>query len=158
MPGRIAATIACILLLLDATAQQQPPLDEAFERDVIVIAANDYVCYRFDVYLALSTEQKRRGLMFVRELPEMTGMLFVYNVEDYHSMWMKNTYIPLDILFARANGEIVYIARHTEPQSLESIGPAVPVTYVVELNAGMTVRLGIDVGSRLLPATDPGED
>jgi len=158
MRRRTALAFACLLLLLDAAAQELPPLDEAFGRDVLVIAANTQVCYRFDVYLALTLDQKRRGLMFVRQLPEMTGMLFVYSNEDYHSMWMKNTFIPLDILFARANGEIVYIARNTEPQSLKSISPAEPVTYVVELNAGMAERLGIDVGSRLLPGLESDKD
>lgn len=135
-------------LCLEAAADEA--LDEAFTRDVLVIVASQHACYRFDIYLALSYEQQKRGLMFVRALPERTGMLFVYRKTDYYSMWMKNTFIPLDIAFATENGTIVNIARHTEPQSLKSIGSERPVNYVLELNAGVTERLKIEPGSRLV--------
>ncbi len=124
-------------------------LDEAFARDVLVIDAQ-HACYRFDVYLAFERSQQARGLMYVRELPAMTGMLFVYATSDYHSMWMKNTYIPLDIAFAHDDGAIENIARHTEPLSLQTIPSTAPVTYVLELNAGITERLHIDETSRIL--------
>ena len=63
--------------LMPLTVAAQDSLDDAFDRDVLVIAARN-ACFRFDIYLALSREQQRRGLMFVRELPMTTGMLFVY--------------------------------------------------------------------------------
>lgn len=88
--------------------------------------------------------------MHVRQLPASTGMLFVYERENFASMWMKNTYISLDILFARADGRISSIARNTEPQSLRSIASIEPVRYVLELNAGTAERLFIDGDSRLL--------
>lgn len=142
----------CWLLLtacfLEASANEA--LDEAFSRDVLVIVATKHACYRFDIYLALSYEQQKRGLMFVRELPGTTGMLFVYPKTDYYSMWMKNTFIPLDIVFAAENGTIINIARHTEPQSLKSIPSERPVNFVLELNAGVTERLSIHPGSRLI--------
>jgi uncharacterized protein len=125
-------------------------LEEAFATDTLIIEASAHACYRFDVYLAFERSQQARGLMYVRELPERTGMLFVYAANDYHSMWMKNTFIPLDIAFAREDGRIARIARNTEPQSLESIASSEPVTYVLELNAGVTARLGIDESSRIL--------
>lgn len=140
------------LVAIAADASADEALDERFERSVIVIAASQHACYRFDVYLALTYEQQKRGLMFVREMPETTGMLFVYPKTDYYSMWMKNTLIPLDIAFATDNGTIVNIARHTEPQSLKSIGSERPVNYVLELNAGVTERLKIEPGSRLIVA------
>jgi uncharacterized membrane protein (UPF0127 family) len=87
--------------------------------------------------------------MQVRQLPDMTGMLFVYDGDEYHSMWMKNTLIPLDILFIRADGTISSIAYNTEPQSLASIAALEPVRYVLELNAGMAERLSIDKYSRI---------
>ena len=125
-------------------------LDEAFATDTLIIEATVHACYRFDVYLAFERSQQARGLMYVRELPERTGMLFVYAANDYHSMWMKNTFISLDIAFAGVDGRIANIARNTEPQSLDSIVSTEPVTYVLELNAGVTARLGIDEGSRIL--------
>ena len=145
--------IALCWLLLTACFLQafaKDELDEAFSRDVLVITATKHACYRFDIYLALSYEQQKRGLMFVRELPDTTGMLFVYPKTDYYSMWMKNTFIPLDIAFAAENGTIVNIARHTEPQSLKSIRSERPVNFVLELNAGVTERLHIHPGSRLI--------
>ena len=125
-------------------------LDGAFEKDVLIIEASEFACYRFDVYLALSREQQLRGLMFVREMPTTTGMLFIYNYVAVHSMWMKNTYLSLDMIFARQDGTIDSIARDTEPLSLRSVASSEPVTFVLELNAGTTERLGIDENSRLI--------
>lgn len=135
--------------LMPLTVAAQDSLDDAFDRDVLVIAARN-ACFRFDIYLALSREQQRRGLMFVRELPMTTGMLFVYPGEAHHSMWMKNTFIPLDILFARSDGTVSSIAKDTTPQSLKSISSTEPVTYVLELNAGVTDALLIEPGSLLI--------
>ena len=133
-----------------AIAVEVDDLDTAFDKDVMIIVASRNACYRFDIYLALSFDQHRRGLMHVRNLPDDVGMLFVYDDVKVRSMWMKNTFIPLDIVFARADGTIANIVRQTEPQSLKSIRSTEPVTYVLELNAGVTTRLDIDHGSRLL--------
>jgi uncharacterized membrane protein (UPF0127 family) len=127
----------------------QEPLAASFPSDVLVIVAR-HACYRFDIYLAVSPAQQRRGLMFVRELPEWTGMLFVYANEDYRSMWMRNTYIPLDMVFARGDGSITNVAHDTVPLSERSVSSSEPAAFVLELNAGTTVRLAIDEDSRLL--------
>jgi len=132
---------------LPVTAEE--PVDQAFDKDVLVIAARD-ACHRFDIYLALSRAQQIRGLMRVRDLPSSTGMLFVYPTEDYHSMWMKNTFLPLDILFATSDGRVTSIAKNTEPQSLKSITSTEPVMFVLELNAGTSDRLAIEPGSWLI--------
>jgi len=124
-------------------------LDEFFERDELSILASDGSTHTFDIYLATGFEQQRRGLMFVRELPETTGMLFVYDDEVVHSMWMKNTYIPLDIVFARRDGSVSSVIHDTEPLSLKSLRSIEPVTYVLELNAGVARRYKISAGSRL---------
>ena len=90
--------------------------------------------------------------MFVRDLPErFTGMLFVYDRTRYRrSMWMKNTYIPLDMLFIRRDGVISSIIENTEPLSLTSRSSEEPVTYVLELGGGVTAALGISAGDRVL--------
>ncbi len=133
-------------------------LDERFDRDVLVINTA-LACLRFDIYLAITREQQMRGLMFVRELPETTGMLFTYRSEGQRSMWMRNTYISLDIAFARSDGTIINIVRDTVPLSEESIASTGPATYVLELNAGVTEALSIEPGSRLLwGPTLNGED
>ena len=142
--------LALIGLLLCSVAVADDELDLAFERDVLVISASAHACHRFDIYLAVDRDQQRRGLMHVRSLPATTGMLFVYEGEYGRSMWMKNTLIPLDIVFAHADGRISSVAKNTEPQSLQSIASIGPVKYVLELNAGTTDRLDIDENSRLL--------
>jgi uncharacterized protein len=147
LPGLAALALAS--LTAGAQTAGEPGLDEAFAKSSIVIAAGENACYRFDVYLAETGAQHRRGLMFVRELPRFTGMLFVYPDSAVRSMWMKNTYIPLDMLFIRADGTVSSIARDAEPRSLASIPSKEPIRYVLELNAGVTRELGIGPGSRV---------
>jgi len=143
------AAIAIAALLLTGIVAAQDDLDAAFEKDVLIIHASEHACYRFDIYIAETTEQRNRGLMHVRSLPETTGMLFLYDFDAHLSMWMKNTYISLDILFVRADGTVSSIAHDTEPLSLISIAALEPVRYVLELNAGVAEKLSIDQYSRL---------
>lgn len=139
-----------LLVPLSAIAQDDAALDENFDKANIIIVATAPGCYNIEVYVAANFEQRRRGLMFVRDLPSMTGMLFVYDRDDYLSMWMKNTFISLDMVFIRSDGTIANIETDTEPQSLKSVSAAEPVRYVLELNAGETEALGIDTDSYLL--------
>jgi len=149
---------ASIFPLLLGCGPQQPAektpgikgLEDAFERDQLVIVTGDGARHSFDVYLALDFEQQRRGLMFVRKLPEQAGMLFVYDEPGVRSMWMKNTYISLDIVFAREDGTVSSVISDTEPLSLQSLRATEPVSFVLELNAGVARRLGIGPGSRLI--------
>ena len=150
---RVLAGLAVLFLASRVAVAQEYSVAElaaAFGRGVIVIEANMHACYSFDVFVAESDTQKLRGLMFVRELPQQMGMLFIYSDTAVHSMWMKNTYIPLDILFIRGDGTVSSVARNTEPLSLRSISATEPVNYVLELNAGVTQRLSIDAGSTLI--------
>ena len=144
------AWLLAVFAALQATGQDISDADDlaiAFETTTIIIEAEKDACYRFDVYLATSREQQLRGLMHVRQLPEFSGMLFGYSEPYPQSMWMKNTYISLDILFIRADGTISNIEANTEPLSLESISSTEPVSYVLELNAGVTSKLRIGTGS-----------
>lgn len=141
------------------TATQESPaagLDALFERAELEIVTNDGARHTFQVYLAENHEQQTRGLMFVRNLPESTGMLFIYDRPARYSMWMKNTYIPLDIVFARQDGTVSSVIRDAQPLSLESLAATEPVNYVLELNAGVARRLNIGAGSRLM--RKPGPD
>jgi uncharacterized membrane protein (UPF0127 family) len=143
------ATALVFVVLLSGQSYTVGDLNEEFETDILVISASEHACYRFDVWLALTRSQFSRGLMHVRHLPDDAGMLFVYAEPDYRSMWMKNTYIPLDILFIRNDGTVSSVARHTEPLSLRSIPAVEPVTLVLELNAGTADRLKIDSGNQI---------
>jgi hypothetical protein len=142
--------ILALIATQPATGQDVSDADDlstAFESGTIIIEAEDDACYRFDVYLATKREQQVRGLMYIRHLPEFSGMLFGYTEPDGRSMWMKNTYISLDILFIRDDGTISNIETNTEPLSLKSIRSTEPVSYVLELNAGVTAKLHIGNGS-----------
>lgn len=124
-------------------------LEAAFDASTIIIEAQDNACYRFDVYLAKTRQQQTRGLMYVRHLPQFSGMLFLYEEPAIRSMWMKNTYISLDIVFIREDGTVSNIETHAEPLSLNSIRSSEPVFYVLELNAGVTEKLNITTDSRV---------
>jgi len=148
----IARAVLLVLLCGPATAQNYSTadLDAAFNKTNLVISSSGHACYPFTAYVAASSEQQRRGLMFVRDLPEYTGMVFTYLQPAKLSMWMKNTYIPLDILFFGADGRIANIAEGTVPLSLESISATRAVKYVLELNAGVAEELHIDADSRVI--------
>lgn len=129
-------------------------LDGAFEFTTLEIVNDAGELLTFDVYLAQDFEQQRRGLMFVRSMPERTGMLFIYENDDIRSMWMKNTYIPLDMIFARADGTVSSVIHDTEPLSRDSQSSIEPVNFVLELNAGVARRLNIGKRSRLIRERD----
>ncbi len=141
-------TFALSLAAIAAVANDE--LDDAFGKDVLIIEASEFACHRLDIYLALDNAQRARGLMHVRELSPTTGMLFVYEPRSRISMWMKNTYISLDMVFAREDGTVSSVVRNTEPLSLRSVASIEPVMFVLELNAGTTDRLHIDENSRLI--------
>ncbi len=115
-----------------------------------VLEASGGACVLLEFWLAETPGQQRRGLMHVRDLPETQGMLFVYRREQPISMWMKNTYVSLDMLFIRADGSVARIAAGTRPLSLENIPSGEPVNRVLELKAGAAARWGIKPGDRLL--------
>ena len=103
----------------------------------------------FSVWIADSQAREQQGLMFVRWLPHDHGMLFPQAAPQVMTMWMKNTLIPLDMLFIDTQGRIVYIRENTTPQSQDLISTPTPVKAVLELSGGVCARLGIHVGDRI---------
>ena len=103
----------------------------------------------FGVEMAVTPEEQARGLMFRRELPEKQGMLFDFGREQPTSFWMKNTYIPLDMIFIRADGRILRVAENTVPHSEELVSSGGPVRAVLEVIAGTAKKLGIAPGDRV---------
>ena len=106
-------------------------------------------CPVFKIYLARTPGQKSRGLMFVRNLPPDRGMLFLYEQPRRISMWMKNTFIPLDMIFIDAAGVVVHVAANSTPGSLASISSEIPAVAVLEINGGLAATLHITTGSRV---------
>ena len=154
--SRIAATVV-LALLLSGQSYSVGDLDSAFGKDTLVITASDHACHRFDVWIAVTNRQQARGLMHVRDLAADAGMLFVYSEADRRSMWMKNTYIPLDMLFIRSDGTVSSVVSNTEPLSLRSISSIEPVTFVLELNAGVADRLKLAADSQMIWSQDLGD-
>ena len=106
--------------------------------------------HEFTVELAIAPADQTRGLMFRRALPADAGMLFLYNTDAMRAFWMRNTFVPLDIIFVAGDGRIAHIAQRTVPFSEAAISSRVPVRAVLELNAGTARRLGIEVGDVVL--------
>lgn len=104
----------------------------------------------FIVEIADTPHSREVGLMFRRELAADAGMLFDFSASEKVSMWMKDTLIPLDMLFIRADGSIANIAERTVPGSLTPIDSNGPVLGVLEVNGGTSARLGINAGDTVL--------
>jgi uncharacterized protein len=132
----------------DASAQRAQSL-AAFSREALTIRSGD-TTHTFSVELALNNRQQMQGLMFRRRMAADAGMLFVYSREEPTAMWMKNTYIPLDMLFIAGDGTIRRIAERTVPMSEAVIASGGPVVAVLELNAGTASRLGLKPGDRII--------
>ena len=105
--------------------------------------------HTFDVEIAETEQEKALGLMFRTELPAGRGMLFPYKVSRTVSMWMRNTYIPLDMLFIRSDGSVARIEENAEPQSERVINSGGPVLAVLEIGGGESRRLGIAAGDKV---------
>jgi uncharacterized protein len=103
----------------------------------------------FSVELAVTDNDRARGLMFRKELPEGTGMLFDFGRDQEVAMWMKNTLIPLDMMFIEADGRIRRIAENTEPMSERIIPSGGPVRAVLEVIGGTARKYGIAAGDRV---------
>ena len=103
----------------------------------------------FSVEMATTEEEKTTGLMFRKELPDGKGMLFDFSPEQQVSMWMKNTFISLDMIFIRADGRILRIAENTEPQSTRIIASGGLAKGVLEVIAGTAKKYGIAPGDQV---------
>ena len=106
------------------------------------------VSYVVDV--AKTIEQKQKGLMFVKELPSNKGMLFDVRDDKNVSMWMKNTYIPLDMIFLSCDFAVVDVYKNAQPHSLESIGSDKDFCFVLEVNGGDFDKYKLELGDKFL--------
>lgn len=142
--------VFCALLALFPAALRA---EEALTKIEPLTIATDDDATMFTVEIADTELSRERGLMFRQRLPEGRGMLFDFGQPRPVSMWMKNTYISLDMLFIRPDGTIAYIAENTVPKSLDTIGITEPVLAVLELPAGTVkakdIRAGDTVYHRL---------
>jgi uncharacterized membrane protein (UPF0127 family) len=140
-----------LLLLATGGANAAEPafLLEGF-RQVQGVLESRAGCQSLDLWLAQTPEQRAQGLMYIRELGEYEGMLFPSEQPALLSMWMRNTYVSLDMLFIGADGRVSSIAASTTPLSEQSIRSQEPVLAVLELNAGYAARHRVARGDRLM--------
>ena len=146
------ALVAAITLAGSTTVfAQSGPIEDlaAFPRGKLEIADGKKVKHTFEVWLADSPQRQAQGLMFVRALPDLRGMLFVHESPKPISMWMKNTYIPLDMVFIDEHGRIQQIVEHATPHSLDIIRSNEPALAVLEIAGGEAKRLGLRAGQRV---------
>lgn len=137
-------TVACA-----TSAQETPsPLDLGPKEALTISTENGE--HKFSVEIADSQAEQNRGLMFRDNLPVTEGMLFEFNKPRIASIWMKNTAIPLDILFVRSNGKILKIEHSAVPYSLRSASSETVVGAVLELAGGTTKDLGITAGDEVV--------
>ena len=115
-------------------------------REDRVTVIGDWGKAAFRVAVADEPEERARGLMFVEEMPRMEGMLFVYEAPQRATFWMRNTLIPLDMLFAAPDGTILTVHENAVPLDETTIDGGEGVAYVLEINGGMAARLGIAPG------------
>lgn len=105
--------------------------------------------HRFTVEVARTAEQQAQGLMHRQSLAPDRGMIFPYDPPQQTAFWMKNTLIPLDMIFIRADGTIARIAENTVPLSLEPVPSLEPVAAVLEIAGGRSTELGLKPGDRV---------
>lgn len=145
----LAALLAIFLAPVSGRAQSMPIENlSQFPRATLIIAAGGQ-SHRFDAWIADTTARQAQGLMFVRDLPADQAMIFPMVPPRVAQFWMKNTYIPLDMLFVAPDGRIEKIAANTKPFSLAVIGSGEPVRAVIEIRGGEAHSLGIAVGARV---------
>jgi uncharacterized protein len=154
-PTRMNRRTVLALLALSpaaALAQSNEPTGPQPElpKQQIVIVTKDGQRHVFNVEVAVTPMQQETGLMFRKSVPPDGGMLFQWDTPKQSEMWMKNTLVPLDMVFIAADGTIDSIAEDTVPQSLGIIASHGSVLATLELAGGTTARLGITVGDKVL--------
>jgi uncharacterized protein len=154
-PARSASSartaIFAALSLIAATA-----CSPASSSDRLDIVTADGAHHPFHVEVATRPADRERGLMYRQSLAAEAGMLFDFHQDQLVSMWMKNTFIPLDMLFIAADGTVVGVAADAVPQSLDTISSGRPVRAVLEIKGGEAARQGIAPGAHVIHPLFPG--
>ena len=147
---RSAWVFALLMATGAAVADTSPEPLSAFPQSLLAIRTAAGKVVNFKIWDADSPRRQEQGLMFVREMDDHAGMLFKFPTSDILSMWMKNTYLSLDLLFINDDGRIDYIAARATPLALDIISAPKPERAVLELKGGASELFGIKVGDRVI--------
>ena len=147
MRASLTALALLFVLPLAACGKDGSEAESAATVPLTVAMAGE--THRFNVEVARSEVEQEQGLMFRTSLPEGGGMLFPFAKPKLASFWMKNTLIPLDMIFVRADGSIDRIAENTIPESLEPVVSGGEVAAVLELAGGTAAKLGLDESAKV---------
>jgi uncharacterized membrane protein (UPF0127 family) len=142
------SALAALFVFLVAT--RSIAQDVTFPRDELTIQTVSGKTHAFTVELALNDAQRQQGLMFRKSMAPDHGMLFDFGQPRPVGMWMENTILPLDMLFIQGDGTVSHIRENAVPYSRDVIDSRGPVKFVLELNAGVTKRLGIKTGDKVI--------
>lgn len=126
--------------------KKEAAVQERLERLEVVGPAGAHV---FQVEVMRTDADRSKGLMFRQFMPQDRGMLFDFEREMPVSMWMRNTYIPLDMLFIKANGRVHRVHERAQPLDETPIPAGSDVRYVLEINGGVAAKLGIKAGDQI---------
>src|SRR6266436_8942036 len=140
--------VAVSLVAVAAGLAASPPTAHSAEQQTLEIASKTGV-HLFGVEIAVTDEERARGLMYRRSVPESYGMLFDFKRDQEVTMWMHNTYVSLDMIFIQSDGRIRRIAENTETESDKIISSGGPVRAVLEVVAGTAKKYGIEAGDRV---------
>lgn len=145
----IVVIISIVAIHLDNLIKERNfPLPN-YKKGAVLIEKTDGEIIRFNVEIAETEEQMRRGLMFRRSIPPDYGMLFLFKKPERAGFWMKNTFIPLDIIFIRPDGTISSISNNTKPFDENVILSKEEVLSVLEIKGGESANRGIKEGNRV---------
>lgn len=140
---RLLPLAALVLMPLASGCQARPVHAESGLAVVPLTIRTAKAEHKFRIEVARTSEEQARGLMFREKLGPDEGMIFPMNPPRYAGFWMKNTVIPLDMIFVRADGTIARIEAETTPYSLDQVGSGEPVAAVLEIAGGRAAQLGI---------------
>ena len=147
-PSSFAGLFAVVFLLSCGELIPADPVKTLY-RENLSIESNTGEKHHFHVELADSPEERSMGLMYRKEMGADEGMLFLYSQQQYVTMWMHNTFLPLDMIFISSDGKVMNIVERTVPQSKTTISSGMAVIAVLELNAGTVSKHGIRLGDQV---------
>jgi len=126
-----------------------PPISVASKQEPVSIRKQNGEELPFNIELAITPAQQSKGLMFRTEMAEDAGMLFIFNTVKPLSFWMKNTFIPLDMLFLSSDGTILHIHPNAIPEDTTGVPSKFPAKAVLEINGGIAAKMGVKEGDQV---------